>query len=65
MSVGRRRTLLRAIGWAIGIFASMVAVLLLITTGYLLFSDYPERLRGALEAELTNLSGAPARIRGI
>ncbi len=52
-------------GWIIGIFASFLAVLLLITAGYLIFSDYPEKLRQALESELTGLSGAPAQVRAI
>ena len=52
-------------GWTIGILASLFAVLLLITAGYLIFSDYPEKLRKTLESELTSLSGAPAQVRAI
>jgi hypothetical protein len=65
MSAIQRRTFLRAMGWLIGIFASFIAVFLLITAGYLVFSDYPEKLRKALESELTRLSGAPARVESI
>jgi TamB, inner membrane protein subunit of TAM complex len=61
----RRRRFIRALGWAIGGFASFVAVLLIVLATYLLFTDYPERLRSALEEELTDLSGAPAKIRAI
>ncbi|MGH9336499.1 MAG: hypothetical protein ACRD21_22405, partial [Vicinamibacteria bacterium] len=60
MKSKRQRTMVRLLGWAIGGFASFFAVLLLILVGYLLFSDYPEKLRQTLESELTRLSGAPA-----
>jgi hypothetical protein len=53
------------VGWAIGIFASLLAVLLLVVAGYLLLGDYSEKLRSTLEAELTELSGAPASVGGI
>jgi len=60
-----RRRALRLLGWAIGIFASFLAVLLLLVAGYLLVWDYPEKLRQALETELTDLSGAPATVGSI
>jgi TamB, inner membrane protein subunit of TAM complex len=60
-----RRRFLRLAGWAIGIFASFLAVLLLVVAGYLLFWDYPEKLRQALEDQLTALSGAPATVGSI
>ena len=64
--VGRfRRRAIRLLGWAIGIFASFLAVLLLLVAGYLLLSDYPERIRLALQSELTELSGAPATVGDI
>ncbi len=65
MSRSKRRWLIRALGWAIGGFASVVAVLLLALAAYLLFTDYPEKLRSTLESELANLAGAPATIRAI
>jgi TamB, inner membrane protein subunit of TAM complex len=61
----KRRWLIRALGWVIGGFASVVAVLLLALAAYLLFTDYPEKLRSTLESELANLAGAPAKIRSI
>ncbi len=60
-----RRRVIRLVGWAIGIFASFLAVLLLAVAGYFLFADYPERIRLALESELTQLSGAPATVGSI
>ncbi len=60
-----RRRALRLLGWAIGIFASFLAVLLLLVAGYLLVWDYPEKIRQALETELTDLSGAPATVGSI
>ena len=65
MAESFRRRLLRLTGWAIGIFASFLAVLLLVAAGYLLFWDYPEKLRQALEDQLTALSGAPATVGSI
>lgn len=65
MSINWRRRFTRVLGWGIAGFASFVAVLLLVLAAYLLFTDYPERLRTALEKELTVLSGAPASIRAI
>jgi len=53
------------VGWAIGIFASLLAVFLLVAAGYLLLGDYPERLRRAIETELTELSGAPASVGSV
>ncbi len=57
-----RRRALRVAGWAIGIFASLLAVLLLVIAGYLLLGDYSEKLRSTLEVQLTELSGAPASV---
>jgi translocation and assembly module TamB len=65
MSEPFRRRALRRVGWAIGVLASLTAVGLLVFVGYLLLGDYQERLRRALEEELTNLSGAPARVGSI
>ncbi len=60
-----RRRAVRWVGWAIGLFASGLAVLALVLAGYLLLWDYPEKLRAALENQLTELSGAPARVGSI
>lgn len=65
MSKPRRRLLIRILGWVIAGFASVVAGLLLILVTYLVFTDYPEKIRSALEDQLTELSGAPAKIRAI
>ncbi len=62
MASSFRRRVVRLAGWVIGIFASFLATLLLVIAGYLLLWDYPEKLRQALESELTALSGAPARV---
>ncbi len=62
MSGSFRRRTLRRVGWAIGILASLLAVLLLVAAGYLLLGNYSEQLRQALESELTELSGAPAKV---
>jgi autotransporter translocation and assembly factor TamB len=47
------------------VFASGTAILLLLVAAFLLFTDYPEQLRRALEEQLTRASGAPAVIRSI
>jgi autotransporter translocation and assembly factor TamB len=60
-----RRRALRRVGWAIGIFASVLVAVLLALSGYLLLQDYPEKLRQALESQLTELSGSPARVRSV
>jgi len=65
VSASFRRRALRLVGWAIGIFASFLAVLLLLVAGYLLLWDYPEKLRQALESQLTDLSGAPATVGSV
>jgi hypothetical protein len=66
MEVGMfRRRALRWLGWTIGIFASILAVLILVVAAYLLFWDYPEKIRQALQRELEKLSGAPAVVESV
>ncbi|HJS73631.1 MAG TPA: translocation/assembly module TamB domain-containing protein [Vicinamibacteria bacterium] len=65
MSGSLRRRAVRWAGWAIGLFASFLAVLVLVIAAYLLLWDYPEKLRAALEQQLTELSGAPAHVGSI
>jgi autotransporter translocation and assembly factor TamB len=60
-----QRRLTRFVGWWIAAFASLVAVILLAVSAYLLFFDYSETLRLRLEKELSRIAGAPARIGSI
>ena len=63
--VSRRRRFVRFIGWCIAAFASVAAVLLLISATYLIFFDHSETLRQKLEAELSAVAGSSVSIGSI